>query len=79
MQDENYYNLQKDYQEAKSLISSINYRKTNLLKVVHVLLKEQNDFFQHGIQFIKPYTLEKLSQETGLSISTLSRLKIIYF
>ena len=55
-----YLNLQKNYQEAKNILSNLDYRKVNLLKVVKVLLEEQKDFFHYGMQFIKPYTLEKI-------------------
>ena len=59
--------------QAKDFIESVKNWKDTLLRVGTVIAKNQNNFFENGIQEIKPLKLEDISHETGLHISTISR------
>ena len=44
-------------------------------KIINFLIKKQNDFFLSGnINYLKPLTYKDISIETGISISTISRI-----
>ena len=60
--------------EAKLLIHSLVYRKTNLMKVMERIIVHQRDFFFEGLRAIKPYTLVKLAEEIEINQGTLSRI-----
>jgi RNA polymerase sigma-54 factor len=66
--------LKNKYLTAKKIIKDVNLRKSFLLKVLRVIVDEQRDFFENGIVGMKTLNLETLSQKTGLSKSTISRI-----
>jgi len=67
-----YFN--KMEKQALNLISSLKYRKDNLLKTTFRLLKYQRDFFLNGPKYIKPLTLIEFSRRENIGESSLSRL-----
>ncbi len=66
--------LKNKYSYAKKLIKDINLRKMLLLKILRLIADEQKGFFENGIVSMKSLNLEMISQKTGLSISTISRV-----
>ncbi|MFN7181131.1 MAG: RNA polymerase factor sigma-54 [Planctomycetota bacterium] len=66
--------LKNKYANAKKLIKDLNLRKMFLLKILQVIIQEQKDFFENGIVSLKSLNLEMISQKTGLSKSTISRV-----
>lgn len=66
--------LKDKYLSAKKVIKDINLRKMFLLKILRVIAEEQRGFFEDGIVSMKVLNLETLSQKTGLSKSTISRV-----
>ena len=66
--------LSEKEQKARFLLESIEYRKSNLLKVMENIIVFQKDFFFHGIKSLKPYTLLQLTEKVNINHSTLSRI-----
>ncbi len=66
--------LKEKYLSAKKIIKDINLRKMFLLKILQAIVQEQRDFFENGIVSMKSLNLETISQKTGLSKSTISRV-----
>ena len=69
----------KDYvksnlQEAKLFIKNINYRNDTLLKLAKCIFKNQIDFFENGIEELKPMSLKEAALEINVHESTISRL-----
>lgn len=44
---------------AQWLIQAIEQRRQTVLKVMHFIVNRQRDFFEKGIQFLKPLTLPR--------------------
>jgi RNA polymerase sigma-54 factor len=65
--------LKEKTQEYRWIQKSIESRKETLLKVGHVLLEKQRDFFLHGKGHLKPLTMKEVSEEIGMHESTVSR------
>lgn len=59
---------------AKWLINTIEQRRKTMVKVMKAIVEEQRDFFDKGIMFLKPLTLQKVAQRIGMHESTVSRV-----
>lgn len=66
-----YMNTQ--YKNYQWLLSSIEQRRNTIIKIVHVLLEKQEDFFKNGFRSLKPLTLKEVADEIEMHESTVSR------
>ena len=58
---------------ARWVVRAISERNKTILRVSEVLLSRQREFFEQGIEFLKPLTLKAVADELGLHESTISR------
>ncbi len=58
---------------ALMLIKGIESRKRTLKRVMDYILKEQQDFFQRGQEFLKPISIQNTGKALGIHPSTISR------
>lgn len=58
---------------ALNLIKSIEQRKSTTMKIANSILNNQKEFFEKGIDYIKPMTMQNLAEELNLHQSTISR------
>ena len=58
---------------AKWLLKSIEQRERTIYKVVECIVKFQREFFEKGINYLKPLVLKDVADELGLHESTISR------
>ncbi len=56
------------------LIKSIHQRQRTIYKVMESILRHQRDFFEHGINFLKPLNLRDVAEDIGMHESTVSRV-----
>ncbi|MEI8172901.1 MAG: RNA polymerase factor sigma-54 [Deltaproteobacteria bacterium] len=61
-------------QSAAWLIKSIQQRHRTIYKVADSILKFQKDFFDEGIQFLKPLVLRDVADDVEMHESTISRV-----
>lgn len=59
---------------AEWLIRSVNQRRQTLFKVTSAIIEMQIEFFQKGIQYIKPLTLKDIAEKLEMHESTISRI-----
>ena len=59
---------------AEWLIKSIQQRQNTIFRVTRCIVDKQQDFFNHGIEHLKPMVLRDISQELELHESTVSRV-----
>ena len=60
---------------AQSFINAIKQRQNTLLLTMHAIVKRQQAFFEEGDErLIQPMILKDIAQDTGLDISTISRV-----
>ncbi|MFI5244460.1 MAG: RNA polymerase factor sigma-54 [Gemmatimonadales bacterium] len=59
---------------AQWLIQAIEQRRQTMLKVMHFIVDRQRDFFEKGVQFLKPLTLREVADAIGMHESTVSRV-----
>ncbi|MDO8785110.1 MAG: RNA polymerase factor sigma-54 [Syntrophales bacterium] len=66
--------IKEKIQSATWLIRSIQQRQRTIYRVVESIVKFQEDFFDMGINFLKPLVLRNVAEEVGLHESTISRV-----
>jgi RNA polymerase sigma-54 factor len=65
--------LKNWFQSAMWLVKSIEQRRHTLARVSSVIVEKQRDFFDHGLDYLKPLTLKEIADELGIHESTVSR------
>ena len=60
--------------EAEWLIKSIQQRQSTIYRVTRGIVDKQRDFFEHGIEHLKPMILKDIAKELDLHESTISRV-----
>lgn len=66
--------IQEKIKSAIWLIKSIQQRQQTLYKVVKSIIKFQRDFFDKGINYLKPLVLKDVAEDIGMHESTISRV-----
>ena len=59
---------------AKWLIQTIEQRRKTMIKVMKRIVEEQRDFFEKGVEGLKPLTLQQIANHIGMHESTVSRV-----
>lgn len=59
---------------AQWVIRSIEQRNRTIVKVVSSIVKFQEKFFDHGVQYLKPLVLKQVAEDIGMHESTISRV-----
>jgi len=59
---------------AMWLIKSIHQRQRTIYKVMTSIIKHQQEFFDRGVQYLKPLNLRDVAEDIGMHESTVSRV-----
>jgi RNA polymerase sigma-54 factor len=59
---------------AKWLIQTIEQRRRTMIKVMNCIVREQREFFDKGIGFLRPLTLAQVARQINMHESTVSRV-----
>jgi len=59
---------------AKWLIQTIEQRRRTMIKVMECIIREQREFFDRGIAFLRPLTLAAVARQIDMHESTVSRV-----
>jgi RNA polymerase sigma-54 factor len=70
--DKNY--LQEKMKSAQWLIKSIQQRQRTIFKCTESIVARQKDFFEHGVEHLKPMILKDIAEDIGMHESTISRV-----
>jgi RNA polymerase sigma-54 factor len=66
--------ISEKLQSANWLVKALHQRATTILKVATEIVHQQDMFFQHGVEFLKPMTLRDIAAVIGMHESTVSRV-----
>ena len=61
-------------QAANWLVKSLDQRATTILKVATEIVRQQDGFFRHGVQALRPLILRDIADAIGMHESTVSRV-----
>jgi RNA polymerase sigma-54 factor len=59
---------------ANWMIQAIEQRRQTMLKVMNFIVDRQRDFFEKGVQYLKPLTLREVAEVINMHESTVSRV-----
>ena len=65
--------IKEKLDSALNLIKNIENRKSTTIKIANSILKRQTEFFEKGLNYIKPMKMQELADELNLHQSTISR------
>lgn len=71
-EDKRYIN--ECYQSANWLVKSLHQRATTILKVASEIVRQQDAFFLHGVQHLRPLVLRDIADVIDMHESTVSRV-----
>ena len=66
--------IQDKMRSAQWLIRSIDQRRKTIVKVTECIVEKQQDFFDQGIEYLKPMILRDVAETVGMHESTISRV-----
>ena len=66
--------VQDKVRSALWLIKSIHQRQRTIYKVMQSIIKNQREFFERGVQYLKPLNLRDVADDIGMHESTVSRV-----
>jgi len=66
--------IQGKLASAKWLIQTIEQRRRTMIKVMNCIVREQREFFDKGIAFLRPLTLAQVARQIDMHESTVSRV-----
>jgi DNA-directed RNA polymerase specialized sigma54-like protein len=70
--DERDYIKQK-MEAGRKLISAIEQRRGTIYRITEQILKRQMDFFESGVEHLKPLKMQEVADAVGIHLSTVSR------
>jgi len=65
--------LRRKLDAGKKLISAIEQRRSTIQRITAELLKHQMEFFEHGIEHLRPLKMQEVADAVGIHVSTVSR------
>ena len=65
--------LKEKIRNARTLMESLEKRKSTIARIAELIASEQFDFLKNGIEFLKPMTMKLIADKLGLNESTVSR------
>lgn len=66
--------IKEKFKRAIELLRGLEQRNRTIYRVAESLLKFQRDFFEKGMNFLKPLNLRDIAEDLGLHESTISRV-----
>ncbi|MCK9462904.1 MAG: RNA polymerase factor sigma-54 [Proteobacteria bacterium] len=66
--------VQNKLRSAQWLIRSIDQRRRTIVKVTETIVDKQRDFFERGVDYLKPMILRDVAEAVGMHESTISRV-----
>jgi RNA polymerase sigma-54 factor len=66
--------LNERLQSANWLVKSLHQRANTILKVASEIVRQQDSFFVHGVQHLRPLILRDIAEAIGMHESTVSRV-----
>ena len=73
-QGENKTFIKDKLNSASWMIQAIEQRRQTMLKVMHYIVERQRDFFENGVQHLRPLTLREVGDHIEMHESTISRV-----
>jgi RNA polymerase sigma-54 factor len=65
--------VKERYTSAMRLLKNIEQRRQTIVRVCQAIIGRQGDFFDYGVDYLKPMMIKDVAEEVGVHPSTVSR------
>lgn len=66
--------IRQKLEQARWFLNALNQRRSTMIKVMEAIVEEQKEFFEHGIEHMKPLIMETIAERVGMNVATISRV-----
>jgi len=66
--------ISQKLEQARWLLNAINQRRHTMVKVMGAIVEEQSEFFEKGVEFLKPLIMEDIARRVDMNVATISRV-----
>ncbi|HEV3471352.1 MAG TPA: RNA polymerase factor sigma-54 [Pyrinomonadaceae bacterium] len=66
--------IKEKIRSAVDLLRNIDHRRQTIFRVVECIVRRQREFLDKGVQYIRPMMLKDVAEDTGMHLSTVSRV-----
>jgi RNA polymerase sigma-54 factor len=66
--------IKQKLEQARWFLNALNQRRSTMINVMAAIVEEQKDFFENGIEYLKPLTMEEIANKVGINVATVSRV-----
>jgi len=66
--------VRQKLEQARWFLNALNQRRSTMIKVMEAIVEVQKDFFEHGIEHLKPLIMETIAEKVGMNVATISRV-----
>ena len=66
--------IREKMSNARWFLRSLQQRERTIYRVTEAIIQRQHEFFEKGVNYLKPMILRDIAEDTGLSESTISRV-----
>lgn len=66
--------ISQKLEQARWLLNAINQRRHTMVRVMEAIVEEQIEFFEKGVDYLKPLIMEDIAQKVDMNVATISRV-----
>jgi RNA polymerase sigma-54 factor len=66
--------IRQKLEQARWFLNALNQRRSTMIKTMEAIVEEQKEFFEHGIEHLKPLIMETIAEKVGMNVATISRV-----
>lgn len=66
--------ISQKLEQARWLLNAINQRRHTMVKVMGAIVEEQSEFFEKGVEFLRPLIMEDIARRVDMNVATISRV-----
>lgn len=66
--------ISQKLEQARWLINSVNQRRNTMVKVMEAIVEEQREFFDKGMEYLRPLIMEDIARKVNMNVATVSRV-----
>jgi len=66
--------IKERFRSAVDLLKNIEHRRQTIYRVCQSIVERQQEFLDHGVEYLKPMMLKDVAEDIGMHLSTVSRV-----
>jgi RNA polymerase sigma-54 factor len=66
--------IRQKLEQARWLLNAISQRRNTMVRVMDSIVEEQKEFFEKGVEFLKPLIMEDIARRVDMNVATISRV-----